>query len=88
MKSICDKLEEAHGKVLVMSDIKRDLGYVGSRQAKHRWQKVYDRLKTAGVVEEINVKVNGKDKRCLHLLKKIHVRILRKIRSDVLKAKS
>ncbi|KAL4310551.1 hypothetical protein GQ457_01G047440 [Hibiscus cannabinus] len=70
MKAICDKLEEAHGKVLVMSDVKHDLGYLGSRQAKHRWAKIYGRLKNAGVVEETTVKVNGKDKRCLHLLKK------------------
>ncbi|XP_022723371.1 uncharacterized protein LOC111280346 isoform X2 [Durio zibethinus] len=37
MKAICDKLEEANSKVLVISDIKHDLGYSG-KQSKHKWE--------------------------------------------------
>ncbi|KAL1096624.1 hypothetical protein V6Z11_D06G235800, partial [Gossypium hirsutum] len=70
IKTICDKLEETHGKALVISGIKRDLGYFGSRNARHEWKKIYGRLINAGLVEETTVKVNGKDEPCLHLLKK------------------
>ncbi|PPR88502.1 hypothetical protein GOBAR_AA32186 [Gossypium barbadense] len=70
IKTICDKLEETHGKVLVISGIKRDLGYFGSQNARHEWKKIYCRLINAGLVEETTVKVNGKDEPCLHLLKK------------------
>ncbi|XVF25173.1 hypothetical protein REPUB_Repub13aG0190500 [Reevesia pubescens] len=70
MKAICDKLEEANAKVLVISDIKHDLGYVGSRSKHRYWENICGRLKNAGVVEEIYVKVNGKEERCLRLLKK------------------
>ncbi|XVF74373.1 hypothetical protein PTKIN_Ptkin13bG0105300 [Pterospermum kingtungense] len=70
MKAICDKLEETNAKVLVISDIKRDLGYSGTSQSKHRWRNICGRLKNASLVEEIYVKVNGKDERCLRLLKK------------------
>ncbi|KAJ0006939.1 hypothetical protein Pint_29068 [Pistacia integerrima] len=39
MKDICDKLEEANGKVLVVSDIKQGLGYFGP--SKHKaWRTV------------------------------------------------
>ncbi|VAH11431.1 unnamed protein product [Triticum turgidum subsp. durum] len=39
MKAICDKLEEASGKVLAISDIKKDLGY--SKPRGHRaWRNV------------------------------------------------
>ncbi|OMO66182.1 B-block binding subunit of TFIIIC [Corchorus olitorius] len=70
MKAICDKLEEANGKVLVISDIKHDLGYGGSRPKHRNWKNICGRLINAGVVEETYVKVNGKDELCLHLLKK------------------
>ncbi|TYH68338.1 hypothetical protein ES332_D06G252100v1 [Gossypium tomentosum] len=70
IKTICDKLEETHGKALVISGIKRDLGYFGSRNARHEWKKIYGRLINAGLVEETTVKVNGKGEPCLHLLKK------------------
>ncbi|KAG4143590.1 hypothetical protein ERO13_D06G200300v2 [Gossypium hirsutum] len=57
-------------EALVISGIKRDLGYFGSRNARHEWKKIYGRLINAGLVEETTVKVNGKDEPCLHLLKK------------------
>ncbi|KAG4196765.1 hypothetical protein ERO13_A06G192400v2 [Gossypium hirsutum] len=57
-------------EVLVISGIKRDLGYFGSQNARHEWKKIYCRLINAGLVEETTVKVNGKDEPCLHLLKK------------------
>ncbi|XP_052885746.1 uncharacterized protein LOC108459769 [Gossypium arboreum] len=41
IKTICDKLEETHGKVLVISGIKRDLDYFGSQNARHEWKKVH-----------------------------------------------
>ncbi|KAJ8755986.1 hypothetical protein K2173_024531 [Erythroxylum novogranatense] len=73
LKAICDKLDEVNEKVLVMSDIKRDLGYTGTRG--HRsWRNVCRRLKDAGLVEEFEAKVNGKVERCLRLLKKFSPR--------------
>nr|KJB68239.1 hypothetical protein B456_010G233800 [Gossypium raimondii] len=57
-------------EALLISGIKRDLGYFGSRNARHEWKKIYGRLINAGLVEETTVKVNGKDEPCLHLLKK------------------
>ncbi|CAH9114788.1 unnamed protein product [Cuscuta epithymum] len=72
LKAICDKLSNAEGKVLVVSDIKRELGYKGT--AGHRlWRNICHKLKEANVVEEIWAKVDGKAKmkevNCLHLLK-------------------
>ncbi|KAL2516429.1 B-block binding subunit of TFIIIC [Forsythia ovata] len=69
LKDICDKLENAEGKVLVVSDIKKDLGYRGTRG--HRvWRNICHRLKDACVVEECCVIVNKKEVNCLRLLKK------------------
>ncbi|XP_058005098.1 uncharacterized protein LOC110664370 isoform X2 [Hevea brasiliensis] len=69
MKAICDKLEEANDKVLVVSDIKQALGY--TRTPGHRaWRNICRRLKDAGIVEEFDAKVNEKVERCLRLLKK------------------
>ncbi|KAK8629039.1 hypothetical protein V6N13_077896 [Hibiscus sabdariffa] len=69
MKAVCDKLEEANGKVLVVSDIKRDLGY--TRSSGHRaWRNIYHRLKDAGLVEELHAAVNEKAEICLRLLKR------------------
>ncbi|XP_006647563.1 uncharacterized protein LOC102699931 [Oryza brachyantha] len=69
MKAICDKLEEASGKTLVVSDIKVDLNY---RMAYgHRaWRNVLHRLKDAQLIEEFDAKVDDKVIRCLRLLKK------------------
>ncbi|GLT49718.1 hypothetical protein SLA2020_232560 [Shorea laevis] len=69
MKAICDKLEEANGKVLVVSDVKRDLGYIGPKG--HRaWRNIYHRLKDAGLVEDFRGMVNEKAELCIRLLKK------------------
>ncbi|XP_039060768.1 uncharacterized protein LOC120204817 isoform X2 [Hibiscus syriacus] len=69
MKAVCDKLEEANGKVLVVSDIKRDLGY--TRSSGHKaWRNIYRRLKDAGLVEELHAVVNEKAEICLRLVKR------------------
>ncbi|CAK7356535.1 unnamed protein product [Dovyalis caffra] len=69
MKAICVKLEKANDKVLVISDIKRDLGYSGNNG--HRaWRNILRRLKDACVVEEFEAKVDGKVECCLRLLQK------------------
>ncbi|XAR49896.1 hypothetical protein NMG60_11004070 [Bertholletia excelsa] len=68
LKAICDKLEQADGKILVVADIKRDLGYRGT--AGHRaWRNICNRLKDARVVEEFIAQVNKKMVNCLRLLK-------------------
>ncbi|KAF8768861.1 hypothetical protein HU200_007425 [Digitaria exilis] len=69
MKAICDKLEEASGKALVVSDIKVDLDY---RMAYgHRaWRNVLHRLRDAKLVEIFDAQVDDKVVRCLRLLKK------------------
>ncbi|KDO65044.1 hypothetical protein CISIN_1g000364mg [Citrus sinensis] len=69
MKAICDKLEEANGKVLVVTDIKQNLGYCGSSSGHKAWRNICQRLKDAGVVEEFDAEVNEKVERCLRLLK-------------------
>ncbi|XWS12134.1 hypothetical protein CRYUN_Cryun37aG0063800 [Craigia yunnanensis] len=69
MKAVCDKLEEANGKVLVVSDIKRDLGY--TRSSGHKaWRNIYRRLKDAGLVEDLHAVVNEKVEFCLRLVKR------------------
>ncbi|MED6172277.1 hypothetical protein PIB30_048639 [Stylosanthes scabra] len=40
MKAICDKLAKANGKVLLVSEIKKELGYVGSRPKQRIWRTV------------------------------------------------
>ncbi|CAN6273567.1 unnamed protein product [Urochloa humidicola] len=69
MKAICDKLEEASGKALVVSDIKVDLDY---RMAYgHRaWRNVLHRLRDAQLVEIFDAQIDDKVVRCLRLLKK------------------
>ncbi|KAL9157086.1 hypothetical protein ABFS82_09G122300 [Erythranthe guttata] len=67
LKAICDKLEKVHGKVLVVSDIKRDLGYRGT--SGHRlWRNVFHRLKEARVVEECFTMIKKKEVNCIRLL--------------------
>ncbi|XWS20082.1 hypothetical protein CRYUN_Cryun31cG0071000 [Craigia yunnanensis] len=69
MKAVCDKLEEANEKVLVVSDIKRDLGY--TRSSGHKaWRNIYRRLKDAGLVEDLHAVVNEKVELCLRLVKR------------------
>ncbi|GER53573.1 B-block binding subunit of TFIIIC [Striga asiatica] len=59
LKAICDKLEKAQGKVLVVSDIKQDLGYRGTHG--HRaWRNMCHKLKVARVVEECCTIINKK----------------------------
>ncbi|CAA0814592.1 B-block binding subunit of TFIIIC [Striga hermonthica] len=67
MKAICDKLENAQGKVLVVSDIKQDLGYRGT--CGHRaWRNICQKLKVARVVEECCTIINKKEVNCLRLI--------------------
>eukprot|EP01018_Ginkgo_biloba_P024603 Gb_37450 [translate_table: standard] len=59
MKAICDKLEKADGKVLVVSDLKVALGYrliMGHRA----WRRMSKRLQTAGFVEVLQAQVDKK----------------------------
>ncbi|XP_028763205.1 uncharacterized protein LOC114721542 isoform X2 [Neltuma alba] len=68
MKAICGKLGKANGKVLVVSDIKRDLGYCGSPSKHKAWREILHRLKADNIVEQFDAKVNGKVEACLRLL--------------------
>ncbi|GKD84307.1 B-block binding subunit of TFIIIC, partial [Tanacetum coccineum] len=68
LRAICDRLEKANGKVLVISDLKKELGY--RKTPGHRaWRNIVKKLKDAHLVEEFiateKVKLN-----CLRLLKK------------------
>lgn len=69
LKHICDKLEKADNNVLIVSDLKKDLGYCGT-QGHRRWRNILHRLKDARVVEEFTAIVNTKEVSCLKLLKK------------------
>ncbi|CAJ1966952.1 unnamed protein product [Sphenostylis stenocarpa] len=68
MKAICEKLAKANGKVLLLSDIKKDLGYCGSRPKQRAWRQISHRLKADGIVQQFDAKVNGKIDACLRLL--------------------
>ncbi|KHN24557.1 uncharacterized protein LOC114390526 isoform X1 [Glycine soja] len=68
MKAICDKLAKANGKVLLVSGIKKDLGFCGSRQGQRAWRKISQRLKADAIVEQFDAKVNDKIEACLRLL--------------------
>ncbi|WCJ39443.1 B-block binding subunit of TFIIIC [Euphorbia peplus] len=70
MRAICDRLEAANDKVLIVSDIKKSLGYIKIKGHK-AWRYICKRLKDAGIVEEFDAKVNEKIERCLRLLKKL-----------------
>ncbi|KFK36232.1 hypothetical protein AALP_AA4G095200 [Arabis alpina] len=74
MQAICDKLEEANEKVLVVSDVKQDLGYLGSHSRHRAWRSVCRRLTDSHVVEEFDAVVNNKVERCLRLLKRFSVK--------------
>ncbi|CAO2814878.1 unnamed protein product [Amaranthus hypochondriacus] len=59
IKAVCNRLEQAEGKVLVVSDIKRELGYRETRG--HRaWRNILKRLKQAGLVDVFEAKVESK----------------------------
>ncbi|KAK7341085.1 hypothetical protein VNO80_24009 [Phaseolus coccineus] len=68
MKAVCDKLAKAKGKVLLVSDIRKDLGYCGLRPKRRAWNQISQRLKADGIVEQFFAKVNGKIETCLQLL--------------------
>ncbi|PIN22319.1 hypothetical protein CDL12_04982 [Handroanthus impetiginosus] len=68
LKAICDKLDKAQGKVLVVSDIKRDLGYRGA-YGHRSWRNICHRLKDARVIEECCTMINNKEVNCLRLLR-------------------
>ncbi|KAH6827918.1 hypothetical protein C2S53_014880 [Perilla frutescens var. hirtella] len=68
LKAICEKLEKAKGKVLVVSDIKKDLNYRGNHGHKS-WRNLCHRLKDARVVEECCTIINNKEVDCLRLLR-------------------
>ncbi|KAH7865791.1 hypothetical protein Vadar_011204 [Vaccinium darrowii] len=68
LKAICDKLEHSNDKILLVEDIKQDLGY--RTTTGHRaWRNICSRLKDARVVEEFCAKVNENEVSCLRLLK-------------------
>ncbi|KAH0978260.1 hypothetical protein GBA52_027979 [Prunus armeniaca] len=69
MKAVCDKLEQANGKVLV-ADIKKDLGYSGTRPGNRAWRKICGKLEAAHIVKKFEVQVNKKVEQFLGLLKK------------------
>ncbi|CAI9087290.1 OLC1v1021327C1 [Oldenlandia corymbosa var. corymbosa] len=69
LEAICDKLEKADRKVLVVSDIKRDLGY-RDKFGHRAWRRIYEKLRAAGLVEDCATEVRGKKVKCLRLLKK------------------
>ncbi|XP_062087799.1 uncharacterized protein LOC133794533 isoform X2 [Humulus lupulus] len=60
MKAVCNKLEKATGKVLVVSDIKKEFGYIGATTGHREWRKICSRLIDGHIVEEFDAKVNGK----------------------------
>ncbi|KAL5757388.1 hypothetical protein ACOSP7_019999 [Xanthoceras sorbifolium] len=74
MEAICKKLEEANGKVLVVSDLKQDLGYCGSSSRHRSWRNIRERLKDSGTIEEFDAVVNEKVEHCVRLLKKFSLK--------------
>nr|KYP44573.1 hypothetical protein KK1_033920 [Cajanus cajan] len=68
MKAVCEKLAKADGKVLLVSGIRKELGYCGSRQRQRAWRHISHKLKADGIVEQFDAKVNGKIEACLRLL--------------------
>ncbi|KAI5056476.1 hypothetical protein GOP47_0028294 [Adiantum capillus-veneris] len=68
LKSICKKLEEAPKKVLVIADLKVNLGYRLTR-GHREWRRILGRLVGAGMVEVFEAKVENKVLPCLRLLK-------------------
>ncbi|XP_057737936.1 uncharacterized protein LOC130955151 [Arachis stenosperma] len=71
MKAICDKLAKANGKVLLASEIKKELGYFGSRPKQRIWRTLCRRLKADNVAELFDAKVNGKVESCLRLVEPV-----------------
>ncbi|KAK7273758.1 hypothetical protein RIF29_14821 [Crotalaria pallida] len=63
----CDLLAKANGKVLV-SEIKKELGYCGSRLRRKAWKQMSSKLKVDRLVEKFKAEVNDKTEACLRLL--------------------
>ncbi|CAN0906918.1 hypothetical protein LINGRAHAP2_LOCUS24517 [Linum grandiflorum] len=61
-------------RVLVITDVKKNLGYCG-RFGHRAWRRIFQKLKDAGIVEEFDAKVNDKVERCIHLLNKFSPKI-------------
>ncbi|KAM7254471.1 hypothetical protein ACFE04_003851 [Oxalis oulophora] len=71
IKAVCQKLEQAHDKVLVVADIRREVGFFGGGgPSKRRWRSICERMKNDRIVEFFNAEVNGKLEYCLRLVKK------------------
>ncbi|KAK7264858.1 hypothetical protein RJT34_32471 [Clitoria ternatea] len=68
MKAVCDKLAKANAKVVLVSDIRKELGYSGKRQRLRDWRGICNKLIADGIVEQFDAKVNGKIEACLRLL--------------------
>ncbi|KAL3735999.1 hypothetical protein ACJRO7_025022 [Eucalyptus globulus] len=68
MKSVCDRLEKADGRVLAVKDIKKELGFVGSSSAHKAWTIIRRMLEDAGFVKE-HTRAGNKDINCLQLVK-------------------
>ncbi|KAK7271540.1 hypothetical protein RJT34_27516 [Clitoria ternatea] len=68
MKAICDKLAKANGKVLLVSDLRKELGYSGKRQRLKAWRLICHKLIADGILEQFDAKVNGKIEACLRLV--------------------
>ncbi|CAM6048916.1 unnamed protein product [Sphagnum compactum] len=69
MARVCERLEVADGKVLVVSDLKLDLGYRFAHGHRH-WRRLMKRLQDAGYVEVFSAKIaESKIASCIRLLK-------------------
>ncbi|KAH9562911.1 hypothetical protein CY35_05G096600 [Sphagnum magellanicum] len=69
MAQVCERLEVADGKVLVVSDLKLDLGYRFAHGHRH-WRRLMKRLQDAGYVEVFSAKIaESKIASCIRLLK-------------------
>ncbi|XP_020525318.1 uncharacterized protein LOC18437646 isoform X2 [Amborella trichopoda] len=70
MRAVCDLLEEASNNVLVVSDLKRALGYRMTSKGHRTWRKIFKMLKSAQLVEDFRAEIDGKVVHCIRLAKK------------------
>ncbi|KAH7414897.1 hypothetical protein KP509_14G017100 [Ceratopteris richardii] len=68
LKAICKKLEEAPTKVLVIADLKVNLGFRLTR-GHREWRRLLSRLLGAGIVEVFEANVENKVLPCIRLSK-------------------
>lgn len=74
MQRICEKLESAEDKVMVVSDLKLDLNYRFA-QGHRSWRRLAKRLQDAGMVEIFNAQIAGsKIAPCIRLLKSFNTK--------------